>query len=297
MWNRYLMLRFVSAHKPWNAISKLELRPSYKALRDDLVLLSATTLSKICRRECALTVDAIKNQLLARNKVSLTLNRWTSPHKLPITTVIAYYMDQNWALREAPLTFDDVDCDQQFVENESMDIGKGQRLRKEGNARINKVSAMKPDVAKIIEKVCISWYFESPEIDLHIAESACCIDYTNTWLSKWVHWQSNSQSSQCCTTDYGCEDTLELNTGVARAHLPITRIHTRMAPKSKITLLPVTFHNSGWMDHCEVCHGSIEAILILDPVNVAEAYSHIASRDHSVQSHVQSHGQRDASFA
>jgi hypothetical protein len=34
--------------------------------------------------------------------------------------------------------------DQQFGENESIDIGKSQKLRKEGNARINKVSAMKP---------------------------------------------------------------------------------------------------------------------------------------------------------
>jgi len=46
--------------------------------------------------------------------------------------------------------------DQQFGENESMDTGKRQRLRKEGNARINKVSAMKPGLAKISEKVCIS---------------------------------------------------------------------------------------------------------------------------------------------
>jgi len=46
--------------------------------------------------------------------------------------------------------------DQQFGENESMDIGKSQRLRKEGNARINKVSAMKPGLAKIIENVHIS---------------------------------------------------------------------------------------------------------------------------------------------
>jgi len=45
---------------------------------------------------------------------------------------------------------------QQFGDNESIDIGKSQRLRKEGNARINKVSAMKPGLAKIIEKVRIS---------------------------------------------------------------------------------------------------------------------------------------------
>jgi hypothetical protein len=42
--------------------------------------------------------------------------------------------------------------DQQFGENESTNFGKSQRLRKEGNARINKVSAMKPGLAKMIEK-------------------------------------------------------------------------------------------------------------------------------------------------
>jgi len=46
--------------------------------------------------------------------------------------------------------------DQQSGENESTDNGKSQRLRKEGNARINKVSAMKPGLAKMIEKVRIS---------------------------------------------------------------------------------------------------------------------------------------------
>jgi len=45
---------------------------------------------------------------------------------------------------------------QQSGENESIDIGKSQRLRKEGNTRINKVSAMKPGLAKIFENVRIS---------------------------------------------------------------------------------------------------------------------------------------------
>ena len=46
--------------------------------------------------------------------------------------------------------------DQQFGENGSIDIRKSQRLRKEGNARIIKVSAMRPGLAKIIEKVRVS---------------------------------------------------------------------------------------------------------------------------------------------
>jgi len=66
--------------------------------------------------------------------------------------------------------------DQQFGVNENIEIRKSQRLRKEGNARINKVSAMRPGLGKVIEKVRISKYFESPETDLHIAENARWID-------------------------------------------------------------------------------------------------------------------------
>jgi len=68
-----------------------------------------------------------------------------------------------------------------------MDIGKSQRLRKEGNAQINKVLAIMRGLAKIIENVHISMYFESPETNLHIAENACCIDQADTWSSKRVH--------------------------------------------------------------------------------------------------------------
>jgi len=103
------MLGFVLEHIPWNAISNLDLRQSYKALRDDLVLPSATTLSNICWMEYALTVDATRKQLPLRNTVSLALDGWTSTNKLAITLVIAYYTDQNWALREVQPAFDKVD--------------------------------------------------------------------------------------------------------------------------------------------------------------------------------------------
>jgi len=155
---------------------------------------------------------------------------------------------------------------------------------------------MKPGLAKVIDKLHISWYFGSPEIDLHIAENACCVDPTVTWWSKRVGWLSTSQSSHRGTSDYGGENTVELNTGVAWARLPITGIHTPVAPKSKQHWLPAPFHNSRWVDHCEVCHGCIEAILILNPADVQEAYSHIASCYHSVQCHVRTPGQRDVSL-
>jgi len=112
--------------------------------------------------------------------------------------------------------------DQQFGEKDSVDIGKNQRLRKDGNTRINKVSAMKPGLAMIIEIVPISKYFESAETDLHIAGNACCINYANTWSSKRVHCLSKGQSLHRGTSDFGCEDRLELHPGVARVCLPIT---------------------------------------------------------------------------
>ena len=77
--------------------------------------------------------------------------------------------------------------DQQIGVNESTDNGKSQRLRKELNARINNVSAMRPGLAKIIENVRISRYFDSPETDLNIQANTCCIDYTDTWPSQRVH--------------------------------------------------------------------------------------------------------------
>jgi hypothetical protein len=104
------MLGFVSAHIPWNDISNLELRRSYKAICDDLVLPSATTISNICQRAYACTVDAIKKQLPIRNKVSLAWDGWKSTNKLAIMSVIAYYMDRNWALHEVQLAFNEDDC-------------------------------------------------------------------------------------------------------------------------------------------------------------------------------------------
>jgi len=134
--------------------------------------------------------------------------------------------------------------DQRFAENETIGIGKNQWLLKEGNDRIEWVSAMRPGLAKIIQKVRISWYFESPEFDVHIAGNACGIHYADTWLSKQVHQVSKSHIPHHCTSDDGYEDPLERYTGGARAHLPIMGLYTRVASKSKIQLLQVTLYNT-----------------------------------------------------
>jgi hypothetical protein len=103
---------------------------------------------------------------------------------------------------------------QRFGGNESIDIGKSQRLRKEGNDRINKVSAMRLSLAKIIEKVCISAYFKYPETDHQIAENTCSVVSTDTQLSKRVYQLPIIQSANHSITYYGCADAVELNTRV-----------------------------------------------------------------------------------
>jgi len=179
---------------------------------------------------------------------------------------------------------------QQFGENECIDIRKSQRVRKEGNAKLKKVSAMGPGLAKIIEKVRISRYFESPETNLHRSENACWNDYADTWLLKQVHWLSKGQRPHCGTTRFGCEETLEFETGVALSSLPIMSSHPRVAPEFKIQRIPATLHTTAWMDHCQVHHGSFDAIPILDHVEVEEEYGHIASCYHTLQWHVRSYG-------
>jgi len=108
-WNRYLMLWSISARIPWNARSYLELRRSYKAFHDDLVLPSATTLCNMCRKESAKTVDAIQKQLPSWNKGYLPFDGWTTQNQLAISSVIAYCLDRPWALHEVRLAFDEVD--------------------------------------------------------------------------------------------------------------------------------------------------------------------------------------------
>jgi len=124
--------------------------------------------------------------------------------------------------------------DQQFGEIESTVIGMSQRLRKEGNAGINKVMAMRPGLANLMEKVHNRRHFERPETDLYLADNACCIDYSDTRLSKRVHWLSQCKRSNRSTTFYGCENMVGFDIGVTWVSLLITRIHLRAAQQSNM---------------------------------------------------------------
>jgi len=185
--------------------------------------------------------------------------------------------------------------DQQFGDDESTDIGKSQRLPKEGNARFNKVLAMRPGLAKIVQKVGISRHLGRPETYHHIADIPCCIDYSDTLSSKRHHWLSNSQSTNHSTTYDGYENMMGFDTRGAWACLLIMRSHPKLAQESEILWFPPTHHNTGWMDHRQVSYGSLEAIPILDPVDVEKSYGYSGSCHHCLQWHGWSYASRYAS--
>jgi len=156
---------------------------------------------------------------------------------------------------------------------------------------------MRPGLAKIIEKVRIWCNFDSPETDLYLAANGRCIDYTDTWPSKRVHWMSICRSTNCSTVNYGYEDMLELDTRVAWASLRITRIHPHVAEASITQWILATPHNTGQMDHHRVRHWGLMAFPILHPVDVEMAYGYSASCFHCVQWHVRSYWLRCVSIA
>jgi len=73
------------------------------------------------------------------------------------------------------------ESDHQFGTNESINIGKSQRLCTEGNARLNMLSDLRPGLAMIFEKVQISRYIEIPQTELHKAWNVTWVEYTDTW--------------------------------------------------------------------------------------------------------------------
>jgi len=155
---------------------------------------------------------------------------------------------------------------------------------------------MRPGLAKIIEKIRISTYFESAETDLHIAENACWIVYADTWSSKRVHWLLKNQSMNSSPTNDGFENTLGLDTGVAWVNLQITRINPRVAWESNRQRAPTILYNTGWVDYCQVCYGRFMAIPVLDPVDVKNTYNYSASPLHCLQWDVRWYGWCDVSF-
>jgi len=140
------------------------------------------------------------------------------------------------------------DHDQRFRENQRTEIGNSQRLCKEANVTINKVSAMRLGVVKIIQTVGNSKTVHSTETDHIKAANACCINNADTVSSKQVHWLTNSLTTNHSTTYHGCNDRVQFDSSVAWGRLPIARIHLQVAPEDKTHYFLAHHHNVGWMD-------------------------------------------------
>jgi len=122
-----------------------------------------------------------------------------------------------------------------------------------------------------------------------MVENACCIDCSDTWLSKQVDWLSKCKMTDPSTTDFRCKYTVAFDTEVAWMSLPIRKIHLQVVQASPIQWLPVSLHNPGWRDDCQVHNWSFKAIPILNSVNVEKAFSDSISDNHCQQWYVQSY--------
>jgi hypothetical protein len=122
------------------------------------------------------------------------------------------------------------------------------------------------------------------------------MDCAYTWSSKQVHWLSQSHWLHPGSSHYQCIDKLALLMGLAQVGLPITEIHTLVVPTSKIPWILAALRKITWMHDTDVCDGSIEDILILNPMDVKEVYSHIGSGHDIIQWHVHSYRWHDASI-
>jgi len=176
------------------------------------------------------------------------------------------------------------------AENNRIDIGNCQQLWKEGNARINKVSAMRAALAKIVQKVRIWSNFESPGTDLLSEPNTYIMYHSQTRLSKRMHCLSHSQITDHSTTYSRFEQRVEDNTSINWWRLPLTRIHPWVAQVSKSQSFPATIHNTEWMDYCRVHEGRCTATPILDPQNDIEVYRYSELHYHCLQWHVSTYG-------
>lgn len=134
---------------------------------------------------------------------------------------------------------------QLFRENKCIEMWKSQWLWNVANARINKLSAMKPGLEQIMEKLCISRYVERPGTDLPVTTYGGCIDYSDT---KW--WQRalslpEIHSENFSNTKDGSKVMVELDGEVDWLSVPNRRIYLRVAQVGKIHSLHPAPHNWG----------------------------------------------------
>jgi hypothetical protein len=101
--------------------------------------------------------------------------------------------------------------------------------------------------------------------------------YSWQCLLYWLRWHLVVQMSlftdkcpcpHCITTNFGCQHMVECNTNVAWASLLITTIPQPLPLESTIQWLLATRHNTRWVDHCHIRHGSFKVMLILNPVDI-----------------------------
>jgi 5-methylcytosine-specific restriction endonuclease McrBC GTP-binding regulatory subunit McrB len=113
-------------------------------------------------------------------------------------------------------------------ENKSTDIGKSHRLRKESNHKIDKVSAIRPGVAKKMRRHIFQYKIN--DVKRSFLKQRMFIELMTLTPGRSNEFiEDLNQSMNGSSTLYAVEKQVEMEIGVARATLPIMRTRPPVA--------------------------------------------------------------------
>ena len=92
----YFLKAVLATTVAFNCSNNLAFRRVFKYIRPGVEIPSPTTLSRHLKRRGKSTVDDIRTGLPAAGKISLAADRWTSPNKLAILAIVAYWISDSW---------------------------------------------------------------------------------------------------------------------------------------------------------------------------------------------------------
>jgi len=104
----YFLKPFLAPNLAFNCSNNLAFRRAFKYIRPGVEIPSPTTLTRHLKRLGKSTVDDIRTCLPATGKISLAADTWTSPNKLAVLAIVAYWISDSWQMEEVLIGFEEI---------------------------------------------------------------------------------------------------------------------------------------------------------------------------------------------
>jgi len=104
----YFLKVFLPTNLAINCSNNLAFRRVFKYIRPGVEIPSATTLTRHLKRLGKSTVDDIRTGLPGTGKISLAADTWTSPNKLALLAIVAYWISDSGQMKELLIGFEEI---------------------------------------------------------------------------------------------------------------------------------------------------------------------------------------------